>query len=155
MDRVRGDPSQHDILLKPIPILKKGLIQLDRRGRLARVQPKLHHLRLLTRRAVNAVVWARWQGVFAVRGGENARLAVDLDGQATRYDLEIFPLALVEVGGWLFTRGFERFQARVVQLDLAVEVDGAVRGRRMLGYLEGALKSGCALGLERSQLGWV
>jgi hypothetical protein len=110
LDRVRRDPSQHDILLIPVPVLKKSLIQLGRRGRLARAQPKLHHLRLLAERAVNAVVRARWQGVFAVRGGEDARLAVDFDGQATGYDLEVFPLARVEVGGWLLPEASSAFR---------------------------------------------
>lgn len=43
--------------------------------------------------------------------------------------------------GGFFARGFEGFEAGVVWVDEAVEVDGAAWGGRVFGYFEGFVES--------------
>lgn len=55
------------------------------------------------------MVRAGREGILAVFRGEDARDAVDLDGQGAGHDVEVLPLPGMEVGWRFLAGGLERF----------------------------------------------
>lgn len=77
---------------------------------------------------------------FFICLGEFVVDAVDLDGKTPGDHFEKLPLSWMEMRGRFLASGFERFQPRVMRLDLAVEVYVATRRWVVLGDFERAFE---------------